>query len=346
MPSFSETLLNQQKPNFLKGLKVEATKSYETPFNTFYMDLECKPTYKFEQSIIDKLKLLKTNMKILESDYKLKDSEKYTHENSKEDIKQILYSIDIEGFESESSGTKKKISVYHIQDRGNDSVQTQFDSSSEDKTLDYYSCSGSIDVNRWIKVYTADRFQINNRNLPKNGYNVFKDAFEAKFLIEVYYQNLAYSLNNDCDFFSPEIYDYGMIHNIDGVWYFYIIMEKLDIKNYHQMTQDDCGKYKEIILSINKCLTKYNLHHRDIAFRNIYISNYDKRHYIIDFDSAGPVDDVATWTSWDKTDIGFCGDTKGGYKRSRKIKYKLNLSTKRKHNKHSLKRRHQNKNNK
>ncbi len=57
---------------------------------------------------------------------------------------------------------------------------------------------------RWIKIYnTIDRTEF----------------VEVAWLTEIYFQNLARSLNSECGFTSPEVYDYGKFSSSNGTFF-------------------------------------------------------------------------------------------------------------------------------
>jgi len=127
------------------------------------------------------------------------------------------------------------------------------------------------DDDRWIKIYTTiDRTEF----------------VEVAWLTEIYFQNLALSLNSECGFTSPEVYEYGTFSSSNGT-FFYIIMEHVP-EFSEKMSESNCVSIAEKVFASDTCLQGKGLFHNDLRPANVF--NRDGIAVIIDYGEADNVE--------------------------------------------------------
>ena len=114
----------------------------------------------------------------------------------------------------------------------------------------------------WFKAY---KFPVGGRD-DETIVNSFKHIF-AK---EIYFQKKAFSIMRECEFVTPEIYDYGYYSDRTHV-IFYIKMENILQCKYRQMTSEDFINNNARVHAIIVLLDSHNITHGDIHKYNIFI---------------------------------------------------------------------------
>lgn len=101
----------------------------------------------------------------------------------------------------------------------------------------------------------------------------------------MYYQTKAHTLNTQCNFYSPNVFEYGQFIHTDITAYkyiiHYIIMEYIPNPKIDIIT---CKKIKPKVEAVDNCLRANGIFHNDLAARNVFY-NEDKPS-IIDFGQA------------------------------------------------------------
>lgn len=111
-----------------------------------------------------------------------------------------------------------------------------------------------------------------------------KTIMESEFIFEVYYQKKAHDLNNECQFISPKVIDYGhFVRN--GLYYCYIHM---DLVNEVPLNHDSqaCDLIADNIKFTDKCMISNGLHHNDLLPRNAFKDTESGLPIIIDYGLA------------------------------------------------------------
>jgi serine/threonine protein kinase len=124
---------------------------------------------------------------------------------------------------------------------------------------------------QWIKIYkTAD----------------YTEFLEVAWLTEIYFQNLAHSLNGGCKFTSPKVNEYGTF-SLSGDTFFYIIMEHVP-EFSGKMSKSDCVSIAEKVFASDRCLRGKGLFHNDLRPANVF--NRDGELVIIDYGEADNIE--------------------------------------------------------
>jgi len=127
------------------------------------------------------------------------------------------------------------------------------------------------DGGRWIKIY-------------KTAHHT--EFLEVAWLTEIYFQNLARTLNDGCKFASPAVLEYGTFSS-SGDTFFYIIMEHVpEFKG--KMSESDCVSITEKVFASDRCLRGKGLFHNDLRPANVF--NRGGEVVIIDYGEADNVE--------------------------------------------------------
>lgn len=126
-------------------------------------------------------------------------------------------------------------------------------------------------VGSWIKIYKT-------ANHP--------EFVEVAWLTEIYFQNLAHTLNVGCGFTSPAVLEYGTF-SVSSDTFFYIIMEHVpEFKG--KMSGSDCRSITEKVFASDRCLRDKGLFHNDLRPANVF--NRGDEVVIIDYGEADNVE--------------------------------------------------------
>lgn len=127
------------------------------------------------------------------------------------------------------------------------------------------------DGGRWIKIY-------------KTAHHT--EFLEVAWLTEIYFQNLARTLNDGCEFTSPAVLEYSTFSASSGT-FFYIIMEHVpEFKG--KMSESDCVSITEKVFASDRCLRDKGLFHNDLRPANVF--NRGGEVVIIDYGEADNVE--------------------------------------------------------
>ena len=124
---------------------------------------------------------------------------------------------------------------------------------------------------RWIKIYRTA---------------AYAEFVEIAWLTEIYFQNLARTLNSGCVFTSPAVLEYGTFSSSMGT-FFYIIMEHVP-EFSGKMSESNCVSIAKSVFDADTCLQENGLFHNDLRPANVF--NRDGEVVIIDYGEADNVE--------------------------------------------------------
>lgn len=144
-----------------------------------------------------------------------------------------------------------------------------------------------------LKIY------IYNKNLHPEYIHIVEHNFEN----EVLYQTYAHTLNECCDFISPEIYDIGEITGVfiggqvqPNMKCRFIIMEFLPFIHFKDaiFNENECGQLIKRKEKLDVLLKTNLLHHNDLHNRNVLVDTEHDKLAIIDFGESnmGPLQPI------------------------------------------------------